>query len=97
MSQILKRAICAVLLAGAGIFPCGEALAEVSSSRVAAVTAARQREDFARLFDSAKGLNEALKRVSKQNAVDNDTAKTLFPAGWDEKKPYLRVTKQPNK
>lgn len=30
-------------------------------------------------------------------AVDNDTAKELFPAGWDEQKPYLRVTKQPNK
>jgi thioredoxin-dependent peroxiredoxin len=30
-------------------------------------------------------------------AVDNETAKTLFPAGWDEQKPYLRVTKQPNK
>src|SRR5215475_7867751 len=29
-------------------------------------------------------------------AVSNDEAKDLFPGGWDEKKPYLRVTKQPN-
>lgn len=30
-------------------------------------------------------------------SVDNEKAKELFPNGWDEKKPYLRVTKQPNK
>jgi alkyl hydroperoxide reductase subunit AhpC len=30
-------------------------------------------------------------------AVSNDDAKGLFPNGWDEVKPYLRVTKQPNK
>ncbi|MCE3028749.1 peroxiredoxin [Salinicola sp. DM10] len=30
-------------------------------------------------------------------SIDNEKAKTLFPDGWDEKKPYLRVTKQPNK
>ena len=30
-------------------------------------------------------------------AVTNDEAKELFPNGWDEQKPYLRVTKQPNK
>jgi alkyl hydroperoxide reductase subunit AhpC len=29
-------------------------------------------------------------------AVTNDEAKELFPGGWDEQKPYLRVTKQPN-
>ena len=28
-------------------------------------------------------------------AVNNDDAKKLFPNGWDEKKPYLRVVKQP--
>jgi alkyl hydroperoxide reductase subunit AhpC len=28
-------------------------------------------------------------------SVDNETAKTLFPGGWDEQKPYLRVVKQP--
>lgn len=30
-------------------------------------------------------------------AISNEEAKTLFPKGWDEQKPYLRVTKQPNK
>jgi alkyl hydroperoxide reductase subunit AhpC len=30
-------------------------------------------------------------------SVSNDDAKSLFPEGWDEKKPYLRVTKQPGK
>ena len=28
-------------------------------------------------------------------ALSNDDAKKLFPNGWDEKKPYLRVVKQP--
>ena len=30
-------------------------------------------------------------------AVSNDDAKGLFPNGWNEIKPYLRTTKQPNK
>lgn len=30
-------------------------------------------------------------------AVSDDEAKELFPGGWDAKKPYLRVTPQPNK
>ncbi|MDQ3311485.1 MAG: peroxiredoxin [Actinomycetota bacterium] len=29
-------------------------------------------------------------------AVSNEEAKELFPGGWDEQKPYLRVTKQPS-
>ena len=29
------------------------------------------------------------------SAVSNEDAKKLFPDGWDEKKPYLRVVKQP--
>ena len=29
-------------------------------------------------------------------AVSDEAAKDLFPNGWDAKKPYLRVTKQPN-
>jgi alkyl hydroperoxide reductase subunit AhpC len=29
-------------------------------------------------------------------AVSDDDAKELFPAGWDAKKPYLRLTKQPS-
>jgi alkyl hydroperoxide reductase subunit AhpC len=28
-------------------------------------------------------------------SVNNETAKTLFPAGWTEHKPYLRTVKQP--
>jgi thioredoxin-dependent peroxiredoxin len=28
-------------------------------------------------------------------AVNNEQAKELFPGGWDEQKPYLRVVKQP--
>jgi alkyl hydroperoxide reductase subunit AhpC len=31
------------------------------------------------------------------NAVSDDEAKTKFPKGWEAKKPYLRVTPQPNK
>ncbi|MCH7903818.1 MAG: peroxiredoxin [Armatimonadetes bacterium] len=30
-------------------------------------------------------------------SVSNDDAKSMFPDGWDEQKPYLRVTKQPGK
>lgn len=30
-------------------------------------------------------------------SVPNEQAKELFPQGWDEKKPYLRMVKQPNK
>jgi thioredoxin-dependent peroxiredoxin len=30
------------------------------------------------------------------NAVSDEEAKEKFPAGWDAKKPYLRVTKQPS-
>ncbi len=29
-------------------------------------------------------------------AVDNDTAKELFPKGWDTVKPYLRKVKDPS-
>ena len=28
-------------------------------------------------------------------AVTNEQAKDMFPGGWDEKKPYLRIVKQP--
>ncbi len=28
-------------------------------------------------------------------SVSNEAAKALFPGGWDEQKPYLRVVKQP--
>ncbi|MGM0559844.1 MAG: peroxiredoxin [Pseudomonadota bacterium] len=29
-------------------------------------------------------------------SLSNEDAEKLFPQGWDEQKPYLRVTKQPN-
>jgi alkyl hydroperoxide reductase subunit AhpC len=30
-------------------------------------------------------------------ALSDDDARELFPGGWETKKPYLRVTKQPNR
>jgi alkyl hydroperoxide reductase subunit AhpC len=30
-------------------------------------------------------------------SVSNDDAKKMFPKGWDEQTPYLRVVKQPNR
>jgi hypothetical protein len=30
-------------------------------------------------------------------SLSNDDAKNLFPGGWDEKKPYLRIVKQPSR
>ncbi|RTQ99169.1 peroxiredoxin [Halomonas nitroreducens] len=30
-------------------------------------------------------------------SVTNEEARTLFPEGWDEQKPYLRLVKQPGK
>ena len=30
-------------------------------------------------------------------SVSNEQAADMFPQGWDEKKPYLRMVKQPNK
>lgn len=30
-------------------------------------------------------------------SVTNEQAKELFPEGWEEKKPYLRMVKQPNR
>jgi alkyl hydroperoxide reductase subunit AhpC len=29
-------------------------------------------------------------------SLSNDEASALFPGGWDEQKPYLRVVEQPN-
>jgi len=29
-------------------------------------------------------------------SISNEQAKQMFPGGWDEQKPYLRVVKQPN-
>jgi alkyl hydroperoxide reductase subunit AhpC len=30
-------------------------------------------------------------------AISDEDAKTKFPKGWETKKPYLRITPQPNK
>src|SRR3546814_19434711 len=30
-------------------------------------------------------------------SVNNEQAKEMFPSGWEEKKPYLRVVKQPGR
>lgn len=30
-------------------------------------------------------------------SVSNEDARSMFPDGWDEQKPYLRITKQPKK
>lgn len=70
MSTNSKHAICVVMLTAAALLPFGAVAAEVQSDRVAAAKAARQREDFTRRLDSAKELNEALKRVSQQKKVD---------------------------
>lgn len=71
MIKKTKCAMSVVLLAGAGFLVSADVLAQAQSARVTAVEEARQRDDFARLLDSAKGLNQALKRVSEQRKVDN--------------------------
>jgi len=71
---MMKKSKCAmsvVLLAGAGFLVSADVLAQAQSARVTAVEEAKQRDDFARLLDSTKGLNQALKRVSEQKKVDN--------------------------
>lgn len=71
MSKNRNAALCAALLAAAGAFLSADASAQAQSPRVAAATAGRERESFARLVDSTKGLHQALKRVSEQKKVDN--------------------------
>jgi len=54
-----------------------------------------------------KRLEEFLEKLSKDiedikdrlnnDFIKKDDAKSMFPDGWDEQKPYLRVTKQPGK
>jgi hypothetical protein len=65
-------AIAAMMLAGAGV--AAEGLDQTRPGRLSAVTAAAQQKDFTRLLDSAKALNQALKRVSEQNRVDKSGA-----------------------
>jgi len=71
------------------------------------MTTGRNFDEILRVIDSMQ-LTAGYKVATPANwkdgedviivpAVSNDDAKELFPQGWDEKKPYLRVTKQPNK
>ena len=61
----------AVIVAAAGFVVQADAFAQQPSARVATANEARQKDDFARLLDSTKVLNQALKRVSEQKKVDN--------------------------
>lgn len=74
---MMKKTNCAlsmVLLAGAGFLAPADVSAQAQSARVTTAAEARQRDDFARLLESAKGLNQALKRVSEQRKVDYSKA-----------------------
>lgn len=59
-------AVCAVALIAAP----GQGFAQAQSARVTAAVEAQQRADFARLLDSTKGLNAALKRISQERKLD---------------------------
>jgi alkyl hydroperoxide reductase subunit AhpC len=67
----------------------------------------RNFDEILRVFESLQ-LTDGFKVATPVNwkdgddviivpSVSNDDAKKMFPKGWDEKTPYLRVTKQPNK
>ena len=71
------------------------------------MTTGRNFDEILRVIDSMQ-LTAGYKVATPANwkdgddviivpAVSNEDAKDMFPQGWDEKKPYLRVTKQPNK
>jgi thioredoxin-dependent peroxiredoxin len=68
-------------------------------------SAGRNFEEILRVIDSLQ-LTDQFKVATPVNwkqgqdviivpSVSNDDAKKLFPAGWKEVKPYLRVTQQP--
>jgi alkyl hydroperoxide reductase subunit AhpC len=68
-------------------------------------TAGRNFDEILRVIDSLQ-LTDKHKVATPANwkqgddviivpAVSNDEAKTLFPKGWKELKPYLRLTPQP--
>jgi alkyl hydroperoxide reductase subunit AhpC len=68
-------------------------------------TAGRNFDEILRVIDSLQ-LTDTHKVATPANwkqgddviivpAVSNDEAKTLFPKGWKELKPYLRLTPQP--
>ncbi|NMG75847.1 hypothetical protein [Aromatoleum diolicum] len=71
MSKKSQAAICALLFAGAGVFMSANTFAQAQSGRVAATYEGKERENFSRLVDSAKVLNQALKRVSEQKKIGN--------------------------
>jgi alkyl hydroperoxide reductase subunit AhpC len=65
----------------------------------------RNFEELLRVIDSVQ-LTEKHKVATPANwkqgedviivpSITNEQAKELFPAGWNELKPYLRTTKQP--
>ena len=70
-------------------------------------SAGRNFDEILRVIDSLQ-LTDNYKVTTPANwqdgddvivspALSNDDAKDLFPGGWTELKPYLRMTKQPNK
>ena len=48
-------------------------------------------------IEKITALAAELRERLGEAAVSDEDAKTKFPKGWDAKKPYLRVTPQPNK
>ena len=69
------------------------------------MTTGRNFDEILRVLDSMQ-LTDKFKVATPVNwkhgddviivpSVNNEDAKKLFPAGWDEKKPYLRVVHQP--
>ena len=70
-------------------------------------TTGRNFDEILRVIDSLQ-LTDGYKVATPVNwkdgddviivpSVSNDDAKKMFPKGWDEKTPYLRVVKQPNR
>lgn len=70
MTNRMKMAAGAALLAAGLLAAPPDGIAQAQSARVATATEAQQRADFTRLLDSAKGLNAALKRISQERRLD---------------------------